>query len=523
MISRTRGHAGPKKLMNTTDALFNIYDYFLAGERWPGRSRGCAIEFRDRAISYDELRDYADLWAGRMVSAGVNEGDRVALLLFDSPEFIAAFLAVASIGAVSVPINTFLQAEEIAFIVRDAGARVIVGESDLEQRLAACREERRLLFVDSNTRQAIGASETTGAERRRRATTETSPAFLLYTSGSTGAPKGVLHLHRSIPATVESYAKTVLGLTAADRVYSASRLYFAYGLGNSLSFPLAAGATVVLDDQRPTPDRVTKLLEQHKPTVFFGVPSLYSALLELKSRGVTVDTSSLRLCISAGEALPDRVFDEWKREFGLSILDGIGSTEMLHIFVSNHPGDERPGSSGKTVEGYEARLLDDAGNELAGEQTGNLWVKGESATAGYWNRPDLTEAAVRGGWVKTGDVYRRDSQDRFYHLGRSDDCFKVNGLWVSPVEVESALLAHADVLEAAVIPGVDARGLATAHAFTVIREGCERNELARELLEHARGRLAHYKVPSRIDFIKEMPRTSTGKVQRFKLKAEKRE
>ena len=352
------------RLMNTPDTPFNIYDYFVGGESLRNNASRCAIQFRGRRISFEELRDHADRWAGRLASAGVNTGDRVTLLLYDSPEFIATFLAAASIGAVSAPINTFLQPDEIGFILRDSDARAVVCESDLEPRLANHRMDRRVLLVDSATRRVIDAPPTAAMSARRSRTTRASPAFLLYTSGSTGVPKGVLHLHRNIPATVESYAKTVLGLTPADRVYSASRLYFAYGLGNSLSFPLAAGATVVLDDQRPTPDRVTTIFEEYRPTVFFGVPALYNALLELKSRGGTVDTSSLRLCISAGEALPARIFEEWKREFGLSILDGIGSTEMLHIFISNHAGDERPGSTGKVVSGYEARLLDDGGRDL---------------------------------------------------------------------------------------------------------------------------------------------------------------
>ncbi|HSF22923.1 MAG TPA: benzoate-CoA ligase family protein, partial [Blastocatellia bacterium] len=346
-------------------------------------------------------------------------------------------------------------------------------------------------------------------------TTRESPAFLLYTSGSTGAPKGVLHRHGSIPHTVESYSNNILRLTNRDRVYSSSRLFFAYGLGNSLSFPLAAGATVILDPARATPERIATLFEEQAPTVFFGVPAVYLALLEHRAKGGALNTSKLRLCLSAGEALPARIFEDWQREFGLTILDGIGSTEMLHIFISNREGKARGGSSGKTIPGYAARLVDDHLLEVEG--LGDLWVRGSSATVGYWNRPELTRETIQDGWVRTGDIYRREQDGFFYHVGRSDDCFKVRGLWVSPIEVEGALLAHDSVSEAAVVSAVDNAGLATAKAYVVIR-GEKQEGLKNELISFVGSRLASYKAPSQIEFINEMPRTATGKVQRFKLR-----
>jgi benzoate-CoA ligase family protein len=349
-----------------------------------------------------------------------------------------------------------------------------------------------------------------------------SPALILYTSGSTGTPKGVLHLHGAIPATVANYSENVLKLGTGDRLYSASRLFFAYGLGNSLSFPMAGGATVILDPERATPDRAARILEEQMPTVFFGVPSLYNALIDLKRSGAAIDTTSLRLCVSAGEALPARIVEDWGREFGLPILDGIGSTEMLHIFISNREGEVVAGSSGREVEGYEARLIDEQGGDVPSGEPGNLWVKGESATAGYWNRPDLTASTVREGWVKTGDLYSKDSAGYFYHTGRSDDCFKVKGLWVSPIEVESALLAHPAVVEAAVVGATDERGLATARAFVVIRQDIDREALGGELEGFLRSRLPQHKVPSQILFLGELPRTATGKVQRYKLRTEAR-
>jgi acyl-coenzyme A synthetase/AMP-(fatty) acid ligase len=289
-----------------------------------------------------------------------------------------------------------------------------------------------------------------------------------------------------------------------------------------LSFPLAAGATVLLEPERLSGERLVSFIEKRRPTVFFGVPAVYLSLLDYRLSGGQVNLSSVRLWVSAGEALPAKIFDDWQREFGLTILDGIGSTEMLHIFISNREGKARAGSSGTAVEGYAARLLDDSGAEVGANELGNLWVEGGSATAGYWNLPELTEQTIKDDWVRTGDVYRRDEDGFFFHIGRSDDCFKVSGLWVSPIEVESVLISHASVSEAAVVSANDESGLATARAFVVIRQGERGEELKEEILSFTRSRLPKYKVPSHIEFIEEMPRTSTGKVQRYKLRAESR-
>jgi benzoate-CoA ligase family protein len=503
---------------------YNLFDYFLGDDRLRETGRRTAIEFRGGRITYDELRVEVDYWTERILDCGVTRGDRVAILLYDSPEFIATFLAAISIGAIAVPINTFLSADEVIFIISDSGARVVIAEEELEHKFDSRQQDSSFgcsaIIVDTEARPYLEPKEELDGRAGFPSTTREDPAFLLYTSGSTGAPKGVLHLHGSIPFTVESYSQSILNLTADDRLYSASRLFFAYGLGNSLSFPLAAGATVILDSERPQQARVAKILEEQRPTIFFGVPAVYRALLEMRAQGGQVDTSSIRICISAGESLPASIYEEWERAFNLRILDGIGSTEMLHIFISNRAGATRAGSSGQVVRGYSARLVDDAGAEVEGEQLGNLWVSGDSATAGYWKRAELTSQTIREGWVKTGDIYRRDEEGFFYHIGRSDDCFKVRGLWVSPVEVEAALLSHPAVAEAAVISAQDGKGLATARAFVVIRTGREREALKEELREFLGLRLPQHKVPSEIDFIQELPRTSTGKVQRYKLRAE---
>jgi benzoate-CoA ligase family protein len=505
--------------MPVDHSRFNLFNYFLGEERLSQIGDKIAIEFRDSRYTYNELRDYVVYWAKQISELGAVEGTRVAILLYDSPEFVACFLASVSVGAVCVPINTFLSSDDIAFILSDSGAQIIVTESELRERVPTL-ENLAVLSIETTNRDARNRASEPAQLFSIAETSRNSPAFLLYTSGSTGAPKGVLHIHGSIPTTVENYSANVLRLTGEDRVYSSSRMFFAYGLGNSLSFPLAAGATVLLDTQRATPEHLTKLIESRRPTVFFGVPAVYLSLLDYRASGGSLDFSSVRLCVSAGEALPPTIFEDWRHDFDLTICDGIGSTEMLHIFISNSIEKVRAGSSGTLVPGYDARLVDDEGAEIGADESGNLWVRGESATAGYWNRPELTEQTIKNGWVRTGDVYRRDEEGFFFHIGRSDDCFKVRGLWVSPVEVESVLVSHPSVSEAAVISTVDEVGLATARAYVVIRQGERGDALKEEIRKYAGSRLPHYKVPTQIEFLDEMPRTSTGKVQRYKLRAE---
>jgi benzoate-CoA ligase len=511
--------------MSVDSSQFNLADYFVSEERLNQIGDRVAIEFRDSRITYRELRNEIGSWTQQLLNCGISEGDRVALLLYDSPEFVAGFLATVLIGAVAVPINTFLPYHDVAFILSDSGARLLIVESDLEDKLnlnGGLENGCTIVKVDTRTRSCTGLGNVGTGGHTRAETTRETPAFLLYTSGSTGIPKGVLHLHGSIPYTVESYAANVLRFTSEDRVFSSSRMFFAYGLGNSLSFPLAAGATIILEPARTSAERLAGFIEEQKPTVFFGVPAVYMSLLDFASSGGRVDLSSVRLSVSAGEALPAKIFEDWQREFGLTILDGIGSTEMLHIFISNREGNARAGSSGTVVEGYEARLLDDSGVEVGANELGNLWVQGGSATTEYWNLPEVTAQTIKDGWVRTGDVYRRDEDGFYFHIGRSDDCFKVRGLWVSPIEVESVLISHEAISEAAVVSGVDDSGLATARAYVVIRQGERGEALKGEIRRFAGSRLPQYKVPSQIEFIEEMPRTSTGKVQRYKLRAEGR-
>ena len=326
---------------------------------------------------------------------------------------------------------------------------------------------------------------------------EDQPAFILYTSGSTGDPKGAVHTQAHIFYTNETFCREVLGVNKADRLFSSSRLPFAYGLGNGFSFPLLNGATSILCSEKPTPDAVSRVFEESRPTIFFGVPVVYNLLLDHHRRGNKLDCSSLRLCVSAGEALPAHLGEEWESEFGVPVVDGIGSTEMLHMFMSNHQDDVRYGSSGKVLDGYKARLLNEEGDTVE-QGEGNLWIKGGSAALGYWEKPEETERNFVNGWVRTGDLYRRDDDGYWFHMGRSDDCFKSSGRWVSPVEVEGVLIRHAKVSKAAVVADFDADGLPCACAFVVCQDvESETEEIEKELSELAAASLPRFKRPRR--------------------------
>jgi benzoate-CoA ligase family protein len=562
-------------LMTIQKDPFNLLDYFLGDEKLESIGTHLAIEFRGLKLSYNELRQIVDSCRESLLSLGVKAGDRIALLLYDSPEFVAYFLATTSLGAICVPVNTFLSAEEINFILSDSGSTVLIAEDDLAKKIFktesdnekekwtsilevgeykekekdGVREGMRLIGLfpvppkqesslpqlplnqgfynksGSITPEGIaGEKHSLPQEVRSKETAKSesfssvkeTPALLLYTSGSTGTPKGALHSQGNVVATIEGFGSDILRLQSGDSVFSASRLFFAYGLGNSLSFPLAAGARVILENRRPTPQMISNIFAEQKPTVFFGVPAVYRALLDFHESVERLDTSSLRMCVSAGEALPAAIFEEWQQTFGMTILDGIGSTEMLHMFMSNRVDAAKAGSSGNLVCGYEAEILDDGGNKTGIGEQGNLWIKGASTMLGYWQRDDLTAAVMRDEWMRTGDVYRQDKEGYYYHIGRSDDCFKVKGLWVSPIEIESVLLTHPEVVEAAVVASTDENGLATAKAYLVIRQGSE--TLTKELYEYVSARLTMYKTPTQYEFVKEMPRTSTGKIQRFKLR-----
>jgi len=481
-----------------------------------------AIHCDGREISYGDLRNATLRTAHAITSLGIQRGDRVALLLHDSPEFVEAFVATCSLGAIAVPINMALPLDERCSILHNSGAILALVEPDLCNTLPThapekLRSLKRIIQMESLTA-AETSPETSQAPIDFPCPEHNETAFILYTSGSTGDPKGAMHTQGDIFCTNETYCREVLHINPQDRLFSSSRLPFAYGLGNSFTFPLLNGATSILCRQKPTPEVIARILAECRPTIFFGVPVVYSLLLEYHHSKQPLDCSSLRLCVSAGEALPAHLGEDWERTFGVQVLDAIGSTEMLHMFMSNHENAVRYGSSGLLLKGYEARLLDQNGEPTPDGADGNLWIKGDSAALGYWEKPDETARTFVDGWVRTGDIYRRDSDGYWFHMGRSDDCFKSSGQWVSPVEVESVLLRHPKVGRAAVVEDFDAGGLPCPCAFVVAQEVESEAGLEQELRDSAAVSLPRFKQPRRYVFVSELPYTATGKVQRFKLR-----
>jgi benzoate-CoA ligase len=476
--------------------------------------------------TYGELARRVDRFAHALAGLGVRMEERVLLALHDSIDFPTAFLGCVKAGVVPVCANTLLTANDYEYMLRDSRARVLFVSAPLMPTFAPLIANIPSLdhvVVSGAAVQGCRAFAdlVSGADRAFEpvATTSDDPCFWLYSSGSTGAPKGTVHVHSSLLQTAELYARPILGLQESDVVFSAAKLFFAYGLGNSLTFPMAVGATAILMAERPTPAAVFARLKRHRPTVFYGVPTLYAALLasaELPARGEL----SLRRCTSAGEALPEELGRRWSAHFGVDILDGIGSTEMLHIFLSNRPGDVRYGSTGKPVPGYEVRIVDDRGEPVAVGEPGELQIAGPTSAAFYWNNREKSRATFQGPWTRSGDKYLQDRDGYYIYAGRSDDMLKVSGMYVSPVEVESALITHAAVLEAAVIGREDEDRLVKPMAFVVLKSGqAAAPDLADALKQHVKTRLAPFKYPRWIEFVEELPKTATGKIQRFKLRA----
>ncbi len=530
-----------------------------------------AILFKERHISYAELREQTVMVSRGLATLGIKRGERVALLLNDSPEFVTAFIAICASGAIAVPINMALRLEEQRAILNDCTASVALVEADLYDALLAetarrlphlkqivvvSREEDEESTTEEHREEdheendealkiwsfaklmsqakvaarmsALPDTESQGQfpEAAFSEPGEDQPAFILYTSGSTGEPKGAVHRQSDISYTNETYCREVLRLRDGDRLFSSSRLPFAYGFGNAFTFPLLNGCTTILCREKPSPEVIARVFGDYKPTIFFAVPVVYRLLLDQYRNNPLLDPSSLRLCISAGEALPAQIGEEWEKAFGVPVLDGIGSTEMLHMWMSNHEGEVVYGSSGKLLQGYEARLLDPEGQPTPAGTEGNLWVRGGSAAIGYWQRPETTASTFVDGWVRTGDLYRQDTHGYWFHMGRSDDCFKSSGQWVSPVEVEGVLLRHERISRAAVVEDFGDDGLPCVCAFVIPRdmESSNRNlELSEtkfedSLRELARKHLPRFKQPRRYVVVDELPYTATGKIQRYKLR-----
>ena len=515
--------------MNASDFLpveFNVASWFVDRPVAEGRGRAPAFHCEDRVLTYADVQDLVNRTGNALRELGVEMEHRVLVLCLDTPEFLGAFWGAIKIGAIPVPVNTLMRAADYRYFLDDSRARVAVvsapllaeaipalqGSSHLRHVLVAGGAPGSHLSFEDRVARAIPALEAAPTSRD-------DVAFWLYSSGSTGRPKGAVHLQHDMVVSAETYAKQVLGLRSTDKVYSAAKLFFAYGLGNAGYFPMSVGAESVLYPHRPTPDVVFELLTRHRPTIFFGVPTLYAAMLAAKDAERRFDLSSLRLCVSAGEALPADLYRRWQERFGVEIVDGIGTTESGHIFLSNRPGAVRPGSSGIPVPGYECAIVDDEGRPVPAGEIGNLRVLGDSTMAYYWNQHEKTKETLFGPWIQTGDKYHRDAEGYFWYDGRGDDMLKVGGIWVSPIEVEATLIQHAAVLEAAVVGQEDEDRLVKPRAYVVLKDPAGASEaLAGELRAFVKDKIAPYKYPRWIDFVPELPKTATGKIQRFKLR-----
>jgi benzoate-CoA ligase len=489
---------------------YNAAAWFVGRHVAEGRGERSAIISDERNLTYAELDREVRAFASALASVGVRRGDRVCLILPDSALLSIGFWGAIALGAVAVPINTMLKAHDHARILDDCDARLVVIDPSIVDASEIVRGDTIAWSADEARARIAASTPREGyADTHRDAF-----AFFLYSSGTTGEPKGVVHLQHDMWVCCETYGKSVLAITPDDRCFSIAKLFFAYGLGNAQYFPFHVGAAAILFAGRPTPDAVVDQVKRHRPTLFFGVPTAYANML---AGDHGLDFSSVRACASAGEALPASVYERFRERTGLSIWDGIGSTEIAHIFLSNRGSDTRAGSSGKPVRGYDLRLVDETGQDVAAGELGDLLVRGDSTMALYWNKHEATKAALRGEWIRTGDKYSRDEDGFYFHGGRSDDMLKCGGIWVSPVEVEGVLIAHDAVLECAVIGTADADGLVKPHAYVALKKGATAS--ADDLKAFARERLAHYKAPRWITFLDELPKTATGKVQRFLLRA----
>ena len=505
---------------------FNAATHFLDRHVAEGRGARTAFRFAGRDVAYGEIALHANRLGNVLRARDVQIEQRVLLALPDRPEFAEAFWGAMKIGAVPVPVSDALPAEELAFLLQDSRARAVIASEAAAARILTIRPQcpalESVIVVGGRRRGALEYErllEKASPELEPADTSRDDVALWLYTSGSTGRPKAAVHLHHDLMHAAELVGRGIFGIAADDTIFSASKLHFAFGLGNALYFPALVGATSVLVPERLEAEGILELIQAERPTMLFAVATVYRRLLQVEGAERRFDLSSLRLCVSSGEALPAAIFHAWKSRFGHELLDVVGSTEALHDYIANRPGEARPGSSGRVIPGYEARLVDDQDRPVAPGFVGQLLIKGDSTAAYYWNRHERTRATMQGEWLRTGDMFYQDADGYFYFCGRGDDMLKVGGMWVSPVEIEACLGEHPAVLEAAVIGRGDADGLTKAHAFCVLRDGRDGTDaLVTELQALVRKQLAGYKSPRWIDFVPELPKTTTGKIQRFALR-----
>ncbi|MCB1761117.1 MAG: benzoate-CoA ligase family protein [Gammaproteobacteria bacterium] len=502
--------------------LLNAADYFVDRNIREGRAKKVAVRCEGRVFSYEDIQLGVNQSGNALKSLGVRMEERVALLLLDTEVYPQAFFGAIKSGSVPVCLNTLMRPSDYEYFLNDCRARVLL----IDARLMACiepiRENLKYLetVVVANGEPGSGDLSFSKLVSSQKVELETAPTapddacFWLYSSGSTGQPKGTVHLQRDMIYSAETYGREVLGIREDDVCFSAAKLFFAYGLGNNLYFPFSVGATSVYLPDRPTPDAVYEVIGRNRPTLFFGVPTLYASMLEAEG-----SMDGVRCCISAGEALPADILKRWRDRFHLDILDGIGSTELAHIFISNYPGDIHPGSTGKLVPGHEARIVDEELNDVPMGEIGILLIKSGSAASCYWNKRKKTLQTMLGPWMNTGDKFYRNEEGYFYFAGRTDDMLKVGGIWLSPIEVEACIIEHPAVLECAVVPANDKENLVKPKAYVVLKQGRTGSpELQDDIKNYVKNTLAHYKYPRWVEFLDDLPKTPTGKIKRFELR-----
>ena len=504
----------------------NAASVFVDRHITEGRGDNTAILCGDETVTYRQLFENVNRVGNALLGLGLRMEERVAILMPDCPDCVYAFFGAIKIGAVAIPMNTILQPKDYEYLLNDSRAHVLVVHPTLLGHIMEIRGKLTHLehiIVAGDEHDAplvLGELMASASPKLEPAdTSKDDTAFWLYSSGTTGFPKGAIHLHHDMIVEAELYAKRTIGLVASDVSFSIAKLFFAYGLGNGLYFPLWVGGTTVLLPDRPLPQTVYETIDRYQPTVFYGVPTSYAALLHLAEKENRTSLGRVRMCISAGEPLPKPLYDKWHARFGVETLDGIGTTEILHIFISNRPGKVKPGSTGQIVPGYEARIVGDDGNEVPVSQEGTLFIKGDSIADGYWNKHEQNKQTFQGEWINTHDKFRLDEDGYYWYAGRTDDMMKVSGLAVWPADVESILLGHPAVLESGVVGVADDEGLIKPRAYVVLKDGHDGSpELVRELQTFVKKNTEPHKYPRSVIFVDDLPKTATGKIQRYKLR-----